>query len=256
MRDRWRFILKELDEKGQIKVSDMGKAWGCSEVTVRNDIIQMDKEGLLTRIHGGAVKRLGEKGTADFPYTAESLFKNVERKKRIAARAYDFIEDRDTIIIDDASTSFYLASYIKEHPEKRIAVVTNSLLAGNELSSVRHVELYMVGGYVGGYLAATMGEEAVEHMKDFHVDKAFIGAHGINFKAGLTSIATPQMQMKQAILKASKKTFVLADSSKFGGGYLTIICPIDAVDRIITDREISQDDREMAEKMKIPLEIA
>ena len=97
------------------------------------------------------------------------------------------------------------------------AVVTNSLLVGNELAAVRHVELYMIGGHVGGHLAATMGDAAIENMEKFHVDKGFIGVHSINFDVGLTSIATPQMQVKRAIFEASKQVFVLADSSKFGG---------------------------------------
>ena len=137
-----------------------------------------------------------------------------------------------------------------------MAVVTNSLLVGNELAGIDHVELYMIGGYVGGHLAASMGESAVENMEHFHVDKGFIGVHGINFEAGLTSIATPQMQVKRAILKASKKVYVLADSSKFGGGYLSVICPIDRVDTIITDREVSKENVAIAREMKVHLVIA
>ena len=79
------------------------------------------------------------------------------------------------------------------------AAVTNSLLVGNELAAVRHVELYMIGGHVGGHLAATMGDAAIENMEKFHVDKGFIGVHSINFDVGLTSIATPQMQVKSDI---------------------------------------------------------
>ena len=99
------------------------------------------------------------------------------------------------MITSRTGTRSSLAVHIKNHPEKRVAVVTNSLLVGNELSGAKHVELYMVGGHVGGHLAATMGDAALENMQNFHVDKAFIGVHGINFEAGLTSIATPQMQV-------------------------------------------------------------
>lgn len=255
MQDRWKFILKELEDNGNVRVAKLSREYGCSEVTIRNDIKKMDHEGLLVRTHGGAV-RFQEQAAVPYPYVTESLLRNMEQKKRIAAKAYEFIEDRDTIIIDDASTSFYLASYIREHPQKRLAVVTNSLLSGNELAGLKHVELYMVGGYVGGYMAATMGEEAAAHMRDFHVDKAFIGAHGINFKAGLTSIATPQMQMKQAMLKVTEKVYVLADSSKFSGGYLSVICPIDAVDQIITDNGLPSSTAEMAKECRVPLIVA
>ena len=178
MEERRQAILRELEEKGKVRVADLSKELGCSEVTIRNDIKSMSAEGLLKRTHGGAVSL--EQNMAR-KYRAETIYRHVDRKKAIAARASEYIEDRDTIIIDDASSSFYLALHIKSHPEKRVAVVTNSLLVGNELAGIEHVELYMIGGYVGGHLAASMGESAVENMEHFHVDKGFIGVHGINF---------------------------------------------------------------------------
>lgn len=253
MEERRREILAELEQSGKVTVVDLSRRFGCSEVTIRNDIKNMEIEGLLKRIHGGALKL----DTSPVrKYTAESIYRYTDRKKSIAAKAYEYIHDRDTIILDDASSSFYLAVHIKQHTEKRVAVVTNSLLAGNELAGAVHVDLYMVGGHVGGHLAATMGDAAVQNMSDFHVDKAFIGVHGINFEAGLTSIATPQMQVKHAILKAAEEVYVLADSSKFGGGYLSVICPIDAVYKIITDNEVSKENVKLAQELKVPLVIA
>lgn len=208
MEERRNEILKELDRKGRVKVTDLSKEFGCSEVTIRNDIKAMDIEGLLKRTHGGAVKVETE---TERKYSAETIYRNVTQKKQIAEAAYEFLDDRDTIIIDDASTSFYLAQEIKNHPEKRIAVVTNSLIAGNELVGVGHVEL---------------------------------------------SIATPQMEVKKAIMKAAEKVYVLADSSKFGGGYLSVICPTNEVDKIITDDGVSKEDIQKAKELDVPLVIA
>ena len=129
-------------------------------------------------------------------------------------------------------------------------------MSGIELAGLKHVELYMVGGPVGGNLAATIGDEAVEDISRFHVDKAFIGVHGINFDVGITSVATSQMQVKQAILKATEKIYVLADSSKFGGGYLSVICPLKDVYQIITDNQVNKDYVNRAEAEEIPLVLA
>jgi DeoR/GlpR family transcriptional regulator of sugar metabolism len=171
MEERRNEILKELDRKGRVKVTDLSKEFGCSEVTIRNDIKAMDIEGLLKRTHGGAVKV--EKET-ERKYSAETIYRNVTQKKQIA-------------------------------------VVTNSLIAGNELAGVGHVEL---------------------------------------------SIATPQMEVKKAIMKAAEKVYVLADSSKFGGGYLSVICPTNEVDKIITDDGVSKEDIQKAKELDIPLVIA
>ena len=253
MEERRRKILQELEEKGKVRVNELSVGLGCSEVTIRNDIKCMERTGLLIRTHGGALKIEED---PQKKYSAESIYRNTDRKRAIAACAYEFIEERDTIILDDASTSFYLALHIKQHPEKRIAVVTNSLMSANELAGLKHVELYMVGGPVGGHLAATMGDEAIEDISRFHVDKAFIGVHSINFDVGITSIATPQMQVKQAILKTTEHTFVLADSGKFGGGYLSVICPLKKIYKIITDGEIDREYVRRAGSEQIPLVVA
>ena len=171
MEERRNEILKELDRKGRVKVTDLSKEFGCSEVTIRNDIKAMDIEGLLKRTHGGAVKVETE---TERKYSAETIYRNVTQKKRIA-------------------------------------VVTNSLIAGNELAGVGHVEL---------------------------------------------SIATPQMEVKKAITKAAEKVYVLADSSKFGGGYLSVICPTNEVDKIITDDGVSKEDIQKAKELDVPLVIA
>lgn len=171
MEERRNEILKELDRKGRVKVTDLSKEFGCSEVTIRNDIKAMDIEGLLKRTHGGAVKVETE---TERKYSAETIYRNVTQKKRIA-------------------------------------VVTNSLIAGDELAGVGHVEL---------------------------------------------SIATPQMEVKKAIMKAAEKVYVLADSSKFGGGYLSVICPTNEVDKIITDDGVSKEDIQKAKELDVPLVIA
>ncbi|MCI8638506.1 MAG: DeoR/GlpR transcriptional regulator [Coprococcus sp.] len=253
MEERRRAILRELEEMGKVRVTDLSREYGCSEVTIRNDIKILDREGLLKRTHGGAIRTEKEFVRK---YSAESIYRNTDKKKKIAACAYEFINDRDTILIDDASNSFYLALYIKEHPEKRLAVITNSLLSGNELAGVGHVDLYMVGGNVGGHLAATMGDAAIQNIEQFRVDKAFIGVHGVNFDVGFTSIAAPQMQVKRAILEISDEVYVLADSSKFGGGYLSVICSIHEVYKIITDDEISKNNVKNAQEASVSLVIA
>jgi len=253
MEQRRNMILQELDIRENVRVADLSKKFCCSEVTIRKDIQMMEQEGLLKRVHGGAM-RIGSENKRK--YSAESIYRNIDRKEAIAACAYEYLEDRDTIIIDDASSSFYLALHIKEHPEKQLAVVTNSLLVGNELADVKHVELYMIGGHVGGHLPATMGEMTLKNMEPFHVDKAFIGVHSIDFKVGITSIANLQMEVKRAIFKAARQVYVLADSGKFGIGYVSVICPIQDVHKIITDSMIENEYVRQAEKAQIPLVIA
>lgn len=252
LQDRIDFILQELEEKGSVRVADLGKQLNCSEVTIRNDIQKLEEKGLLFRTHGGATK-LGAQVVVS--YNAGNVYKYADKKQKIAEKAYQYIADHDTIIMDDSSISYYLAKSIKENTAKHIVVITNSLLAAGILADVNHIDLFFLGGQVGGKLAATMGDITIRNLEYCHADKAFISAHGINFEAGITSIDSPQMQVKKAILKAAKDIYLLADSHKFGGGYVLAVCPLSRISRIITDNELDQEYIDRAKQDNVNLEI-
>ena len=128
MEERRQKILQELEKKGRVRVTDLSKSLNCSEVTIRSDIKAMQEEGLLKRIHGGAIRL---ESVLARKYNVESIYRNADRKEDIARKAYEYIEDGDTIIIDDASTSFYLALHIKAHPE--MARMTSEEFAARDI---------------------------------------------------------------------------------------------------------------------------
>jgi DeoR/GlpR family transcriptional regulator of sugar metabolism len=249
---RMEHILQELEEKGNVRVSDLSKKLECSEVTIRNDIQKLEDKGLLSRTHGGATKLGGQVAVV---FNAGNVYKSADKKQRIARKAYEYIEDRDTVILDDGSISYYLAMCIKNDASKHVVVITNSLVAAGILADIHYVDLFLLGGQVGGKLAATMGDVTIRNLEECHADKAFISAYGINFDVGITSIDSPQMQVKKAILKAAKEVTLLVDSSKFGGGYVLAVCPLSRMERIITDDEIDRAYVDRAKKDNVVLDI-
>ncbi len=252
LQKRQELIIRELEEKGSVRVAELSKLLKVSEVTIRNDIQRLEEKGLLIRTHGGATK-LGAQ--VMLGYNAGNVFKYAEQKHRIAERAYEYIEDRDTIIMDDASISYYLAKCIRDNMSKHVVVITNSLVAAGVLADVNHVDLFFLGGQVGGKLAATMGDVTIRNLEECHADKAFISAHGINFDVGITSIDSPQMQVKKAILNAAKDIYLLADSHKFGGGYVLAVCPLSRITCLITDNEIDSGYIERAKQDNVKLDM-
>lgn len=253
MIERRRKILDIVRERGFIKITELSELLNCSEVTLRSDIRQLDQDGLLLRTHGGAMRVEEEQTLA---YNKEKLSKDADKKIEIANTAYNLIENEDTIIIDDATTSFYLTHSIKANPGKNITIVTNSLLVAMELLGQRHVNLFMVGGQISTEMAATMGDLAISSLEGFHVNKAFIGVHGLNFKLGITSIGSIQMQVKKSIIHSADEVIVLADSSKFGGAYLSVICPMERISKVITDQSISPEYVAVAKENNVHLIIA
>lgn len=249
--ERLDFIVQRVEESGTIRVSDLSQELDCSEVTIRNDIRKLDQQGYLRKTHGGAeVRRDG----LSIPFEQGEYFWNREEKARIAERAYQYINSRDSIIIDDSTTGYYLAKIIRRAPEKRIIVVTNSILVAAELAPAQHVELFVVSGHVVGNPPAALDTFTIEAFKQFNVTRAFIGCNGIHFQNGLASLGATQRDVKKAIVDAANEVYVLADHTKFNGSCLFSICPLSDVTRIITDDKVKPDQVAMARKMNIVMD--
>jgi DeoR/GlpR family transcriptional regulator of sugar metabolism len=252
-KDREAKILRELEQLGSVSVKKLSAELQCSEVTIRNDIMQLEQKGYLKRIHGGAV--LKQDGLS-ISFPIGEYLTHREEKIRIAAFAYKYINNRDSIILDDSTTGYYLAKVIKCNPEKRIIVVTNSLLSAAELSSANHVELFMVSGHVVGAPPSILDNFAIESLQQFNVSKAFIGVNGINLRKGLASLGAIQRDVKKAIISASQELYVLADHTKFEGSCLFSVCDMEAVTKIITDDGVTQDIRDLAKELGTPIDFA
>ena len=248
--ERLEKIIETLQRDGIVKVSEISRLLGCSEVTIRTDIRKLDEQGVLKKTYGGAVPK--EDGLT-VSFVPGEFFLNSAAKQRIAQKAYDCIEHRDSIIIDDSTTGCYLARYIKEHSDKHLIVVTNSLSATAELSLAKHVDLFVIGGQAIGTPPSTLDSFAISALQSFNVDKAFVGVNGINLEVGLTSIGTPQMETKRAIIRSARKTYVIADSTKFGSSNLFTVCPIGQVHKIITDTGVSKDIMHLAKKLQVDI---
>lgn len=250
--ERFRIITEMVQKEGSVKVAELSRILDCSEVTVRKDIMELDEQGIVKRTHGGAV--FVDRKIA-FTFEAGSYFLHEEEKRRIAQRAYEYIEDGDSIIIDDSTTGCYLAQCIRQMGRKGISVVTNSLYSAMILSAAENVNLFFVGGQLSMDPPVALDSIAIKGVARFHVNKAFIGAHGINFKVGLTSMTVSQMEMKQAMIGLSDKIYVMADSSKFGSRNMFTVYGFDRIDRIITDSGIREADCLTAKEMNVTLDI-
>lgn len=251
-KERFAIIMRELEKKGAVKVSDLSDLIGCSEVTIRSDISRLDSQRLLKKVYGGAVKK---DEVLELTLDPGELYLNREKKERIARKAYTYINNRESIILDDSTTAYYLAEQIKEDASKRVVVVTNSIACGALLSGVRHVDLFLVGGSVIGNPPSALDNIASRFLGQFHVDKAFVGVNGINLKVGLTSIGTPQMDVKKVMIRIAEETYVIADSSKFGNGNMFTVCPISDITRIITDTDMDEEHRKIARELGVDIDI-
>lgn len=252
MKSKESAILKLLMEKETISVGEICELLNCSAVTVRKYLSDMESRRLLIRTHGGAARVTPK---LNLPIRPGNVYQHADEKRRIAEKAYTYIENNDTIVLDDSSIAYYLAEYIRDHNTKNMVVLTNSLAAAVLLSDLPDVTLFMIGGQIGGKLPSAIGEIAMSTVTGFKANKAFISAHSINFDAGITTIGSPQMQVKKAILDVTDDIYVLADSSKFGNSYVMLFCGLERIKKIITDSGLAKESIARAKEAQVDIDI-
>ncbi len=225
-------ILSKVEETGAVRVSDLVEQLGVSDMTVRRDIERLDADGLLERVHGGALALL-PRATDEPGFSAKSSLMTAE-KHAIALAAAGLVEPGATIGISAGTTTFEFARAIRNVPH--LTVVTNSVPVAqllHESGGGSHV-VVLTGG-VRTPSDALVGPVAVSALQGLHVDRLFLGAHGIDRNAGLTTPNLVEAETNRAMVRASRSVCVLADHTKVGIIGLSTFMALGEVDTLITD---------------------
>ncbi len=249
--ERHKYILDKLERFGFIRITDVAEELGVTKVTIRKDVKILEGRGLLYKVHGSA--RLANPHIADRDLTTKSSL-NREAKHRIASRAVQLIDDRDSIMISAGSTTYALAEAIhKLTPAPTLNVVTPFLKVSALLNEVESIRVEQLGGQVYKKSFATLGENASSTLSGMVCSKFFVGVDGIDPDFGITTSTIEEAQLSRRMIAASSKTVVLADSSKFGQHGFGCIASLDEVDIIITDAGISPEMRTIVEEAGVEL---
>jgi DeoR family transcriptional regulator of aga operon len=226
-------ILDMLEGDGQVFVNDLSKQLEVSEVTIRNDLLQLEKKHMLIRARGGAIKanRVG----IDYELSKKHKL-NLEQKQRIGRKAASLIEDGDTIIIDSGTTTMEMTNNIS--PESRVTVITNALNIANRLAHIQNKEVIIPGGFLRKESLSLVGSPAEKNFKNYLSDKLFLGVDGLDIEYGLMTPNIEEAHLNQTMIDISQQVIVLADSSKIFKRSLAIICPISKINTIVTNHGI------------------
>lgn len=244
-------ILTELKENDFVRVQNLCDKFDVSSVTIRKDLSFLEKKGLLFRTHGGASKQslyafernIGEK---------ESL--QVDQKKKIAESSLPFIKEKDYIILGSGTTILYLARMLNSF--EKLTVVTASLFVSIELCKNDNVKTLQLGGDVRKSSNSVIGSIAEYTLNDYSCNKVFLGVDGIDMDFGITTTNALEAQLNKAMIKASEKVIVLADSSKIGKRSFGKIAEIQDMDILVTDSGLKRKDQKALENMGVEIVIA
>lgn len=227
-------------EKGSISIPEVCERFDVSEMTARRDLNQLDRQGLLRRVHGGAIASLAR--SYEPPFSTRAI-KNIPAKIVIGLKAAELVYDGDSIALDVGTTTLEVVGGINR--KRNLTIVTSCLQIANrvvsELSLSSDVRLILTGGIVRPRELSLIGSIPERVYRDLHVDKAFIGIGGINPTDGLTEYNLEDAQTKQILIQSAREKIVVADGSKFGRTTFASVAPITAINTIVTDRSAPEE---------------
>jgi DeoR/GlpR family transcriptional regulator of sugar metabolism len=251
--ERRQKILELLEKNGRVTVDELAGNFSVSTVTARTDLDALAKLGALRRSHGGAVRALDP--LHDYPLKLKEILHH-EEKTRIARAAVQLVRPNQTVILDSGSTTAEIARQLKQARIKGLSVITNSLSIGAELADAQGIAVIVIGGILRELSQSCVGPHAEQMMRELHADHLFLAVDGLHVEIGPSTPDILEAQLNGLMVRASNEITVVADSSKFGRRSMSVIAPMDQVDRVITDAGVSPDMVEALRRRGVEIVIA
>ena len=227
--ERFSRILSIIEAEGSATIQELMTALDASESTVRRDLITMDENGLLTKVHGGAIARRPSVSTHDEDVRNRKTM-NAEQKNAIAKYAASLIRPDDFVYLDAGTSTEAMIPFIKE---TQAVFVTNAISHAKRLAE-RGFTVYLLGGEFKAITEAIVGEEAVEALEKYNFTKGFWGANGVSLQKGYSTPELKEAMVKKKSMENCKERFVLADESKFNHISSVTFAPFEGATGITT----------------------
>ncbi|WP_209121766.1 DeoR/GlpR family DNA-binding transcription regulator [Alkalihalobacillus sp. BA299] len=236
--ERKRYILDQLRSKQKVQVTSLSEYFSVTTETIRRDLDQLEKEGMVKRVYGGAVLSSFHQGEPSL-LNRKSIME--KEKKLIGKKAAELIKNGSTIVIDVGTTVIELANEIKN--KENITILTNSLPVSTILidalnRSVFSGKVILLGGELNPEQHSVTGKLTEMLLENFIIDQAFISVGGVSLQNGLSDYDLNESMISKAIIKSSKEMIVLADHSKLGVDAFCKICSIEEIDAIVCNTEM------------------
>lgn len=254
--ERIREILQILSGDGSVSVSEMAHRFGLSTMTIRRDLIELQRQGLLARTHGGAVLDADMHGYARYESGTfeDRLRVHTPQKRAIAERAAQLVSDGDSLLINAGSTMTIFAQALRQH--RNLHVVTNGISVAQELIRNTSIGVYMLPGLIDRKKMSTVQQSGDNSFAELRPPSAFMGVVGVVPKSGPMMSDPVEAAMNRAMMEAVEEVTLLIDSSKFSAQAVYRIVPMERIARIITDDGIAPEDQEAIISAGVDLIIA
>ena len=237
-------INELVEREGAVTTSRLVKIFGVSVETIRRDLVSMELDGRLTRVHGGAVKKGSMK---EFRILTERNSEHEEEKHNLSQKAVEFISDGDVIAIDSGSTAVSFARELKDRFD-RLTIITHSLDVFNVLCDREGYELILCAGHFLKSENSFYGPLTLGMIDSLHVRKAFVFPSAVSLKHGVSDFQTELYQVQKKLTQSADEVYILADSSKFEQNGMLKLGDINSGYTYITDSRLPKDLQKLYEE--------
>jgi DeoR/GlpR family transcriptional regulator of sugar metabolism len=229
---RRRAIASRIAAPQGVVVAELARDLGVSEMTVRRDLKTLEDDGTLVRVRGGAVSRASH---GFEPPLLDRAANEPDAKQRIGRVAATLVRDGESAILDVGTTIAALAHALRGR--RGLTIVTPSLPIAIELGHEPDIRVVVTGGTLRAGELSLVGAGAVDAFRDVNCDTAFIGVAGLAAATGATEYSLDDARVKRAAITCARRVVVLADHTKLGRVAFATICPLQAIDTLVTDAD-------------------
>lgn len=233
--ERRQHILGIAHSEGRVRVRDLSKSLGISQITIRKDLDYLQSKGLLQRSHGGALP--AQPGALFDPSLQEKEKSHHGEKERIAAAAVELVKEGQCVMLDSGTTTTAVAHALKRF--SHLTVITNAVNIAADLTGT-NFEVILTGGILRKNSFSLVGPLAEDMLAEMHADILFLGVDGFDMDIGLTTPNLLESRVNRAMVHGSAKIVAVCDSTKFERRSLSRIVPSTSIHQIITDSGISR----------------
>ncbi|WP_440311255.1 DeoR/GlpR family DNA-binding transcription regulator [Lactiplantibacillus plantarum subsp. plantarum] len=241
---RQKYILDQLNQRGTIRIAEISKEINVSRETIRKDIYNLDKQGLVQAIRGGATTPQSVNETKYGKRRHEA----VAEKNEIATNALRLIHDGESIFLDYGTTAFQIAEEIKHSHLTNLTVITNSTFVLNSLQFVKNIQIVLLGGTMRTSEGSLSGPITLANINNIYADIGFFGCGGVNLQVGITNHYIEEVEVSKKMMSHCRMKVILADHTKFEKNALYKTADVNDVDVIITDEQL---DTQIAKQIRL-----
>lgn len=228
--ERLQIIINTLEKDSKVRLNELSTLLNVSEDTVRRDIKELDMQGLLRAVRGGAVSH------SPIPQHYRDREKyNQQHKQVIANKALQFLKDGQVVFFDGGTSVVALAAALPK--DLKITIITNSFPVANILEDHPNAEVIFAGGRLHKTAFTTMGQETIDTFRKVRADVCMLGICSLHHSMGITSIIYEDAQLNNIMINNAQKTIALSALEKINTVEPYYVCPVTDVDVIITETD-------------------